>query len=268
VSILSKLVRSASQAGEMPFLEHLEELRWRIIWSLLALGGFMVLAFFLVQWLPVLQYLIRPIEPYLEGEKLKVLSPTTPFFLTMKLALWIGLILASPVIIYHVWSFVSPALLPKEKRAIVPALYMGLLLFIGGVALAYYMVLPLSLRFMMQFQMESLEPAIVAGEYLGFVVQLLLAFGIMFEMPVLIMVLSALGIVHSRMLASGRRYALVLITIGASLVTPADVLSTILLMAPLLLLYELSIAIAKLIERNRARAAAEDPWVDSPWAAQ
>lgn len=250
----------------MPFLDHLEELRWRIIWSLLALAAGMVVGFVLVYKLPVLPWLIRPVEPYLEGQTLAYLSPTDPFVVTLQLGLVVGLILILPILIYHVWSFVSPALLPREKRAIVPALYLGLVLFIAGVALAYFLVLPLSLRFLMQFQVDAMAPNLIAPAYLGFVVKLLLAFGIMFEMPVVILILSVLGLVNSGMLAKQRRYAIVLITIAASLVTPADILSTFILMAPMLLLYEFSIGMAKFVERRRARAAKDNPWLDAPWA--
>jgi sec-independent protein translocase protein TatC len=245
-------------AAEMPFLEHLEELRWRILWSLIALVAFTVAGFFLVKTFNVLSLLILPVQPFLNGSHLAYLSPTDPFMLTLQLALAVGLILSSPVIVYQIWAFVSPALLSSEKRAIVPALYLGLVLFAAGVSMAYFIVLPLSLRFMMSFETEALMPMLTANAYLGFVIKLLLAFGIMFEMPVVMLILSLLGIVHSRTLASGRRYALVIITIAASMITPADLLSTLLLMGPLLVLYEASIVMAKFVERRRQRIAAAE----------
>ncbi|HWV56745.1 MAG TPA: twin-arginine translocase subunit TatC [Longimicrobiales bacterium] len=263
-----KVLQARSPTGEMPFLDHLEELRWRIIWSLVAVVSGAVIGFVFVYYLPVLDWLSQPIQPFLNGEKLMVLTPAGSFMITVKLGLWVGIILAAPVVIYQVWAFVSPALLPHEKRAIVPALYFGLLLFAAGVALAYFFVLPLSLRFLASFQVDALEYNIVATEYLSFVVQMLLAFGLMFELPIVILVLAVLGIVNSKMLASGRRYALVLITIGACVVTPGDVSSSIFLMLPLLLLYEVSIWLARMIERRRAAAAAEDAWSEASWAAE
>jgi sec-independent protein translocase protein TatC len=162
-------------------------------------------------------------------------------------------------VFYHVWSFLSPALLPRERRAIVPALYLGLVLFAGGVALAYMIALPFTIEFMMNFQVASLEPNITAGFYFSFVTKLLLAFGIMFEMPVAVLVLSALGLVTSGFLRAKRRYAIAILAIVAAMITPGDaVTATVILLGPLLVLYELSIGLARLVERGRARAAAAD----------
>src|SRR4051794_34969902 len=156
-------------AGEMPFLDHLEELRWRLIWSLIAVTVCAVAGFFLVTRLDVLGILVAPIKPFLHGSKLKYLSPTEPFFITLKLAISVGLVLASPIVIYQIWAFLSPALLPSEKRYIVPSLYLGLVLFGLGVVMSYEIVLPMTLSFTMGFQTESLEQSIVIGEYLSFV---------------------------------------------------------------------------------------------------
>src|SRR5215217_1768004 len=141
-------------AGEMPFLDHLEELRWRLIWSLIAVTLCAVLGYFLVTRLDVLGLLVEPIKPFLHGTKLKYLSPTEPFFITLKLAVSVGLVLASPIVIYQIWAFLAPALLPSEKRVIVPALYMGVVLFLVGVVMSYEIVLPMTLKFTMGFQTE------------------------------------------------------------------------------------------------------------------
>jgi sec-independent protein translocase protein TatC len=223
--------------AEMPFLDHLEELRWRLIWSLTAVVLFAIIGFALAAHFDLLGFLVEPIEPFLHGSKLKDLSPTVPFFITLKLGILVGLILASPVVIYHVWAFLSPALLPTEKRAIVPSLYLGVVLFAIGMAMAYYLVLPVTLRFTMGFQTESLEQAIVIEEYLSVVVRLLLAFGLVFEMPVVILALSALGVVTPQFLASKRRYAIAIITVVSSVITPGDVVTvTVLMMLPLVAL--------------------------------
>lgn len=258
-----RFFRSARATDEMPFLEHLEELRWRILWSLVALLIGAVIGFVLVEAFQVLELLIRPIQPLLGGTKLKYLSPTEPFFLTIKLALVVGFLLAFPVIFYQLWAFVSPALTDTERRYIVPALYMGLVLFLMGVALGYFAALPVTLKFMMGFQAEVLEQNIVAGPYLAFVVKLLLAFGVLFELPVVILVLAALGIVDSKMLAEKRRHAIFIITVLASVITPGDViLLTLFLIAPLMLLYEFSIGLAKFVERRRVEPAGQE----SQWA--
>ena len=244
-------------AGEMPFLDHLEELRWRLIWSLVAVMVCAVAGYFLVTRLDVLGLLVEPIKPFLRGTKLKYLSPTEPFFITLKLAVSVGLVLASPIVIYQIWAFLAPALLPSEKRVIVPALYMGLVLFALGVLMCYKVVLPMTLNFTMGFQTESLEQSIVIGEYMGFVTRLLLAFGAVFELPVVVLILSAVGLVTPEFLAGKRKHAMVIITVMASLLTPGDVITlTIMMMVPLFFLYELSIALSKLVTRRRRAAAA------------
>ncbi len=241
---------------EMPFLDHLEELRWRLLWSLIAVVISTVVGYVIVTQLNVLGLLITPIEPFLEGSRLKYLSPMEPFFITLKLAVTLGLILASPVVVYQIWAFLSPALLPSEKKTIVPALYFGLLLFLAGVAVAYYVVLPLTLSFSMGFQTEALEQSIVVNEYLSVVTRLLIGFGLVFELPVVITVLAALGLVTPDFLASKRRHAIAAITILSSLITPGDVMSTIIMMIPLIFLYEVSIVVSRMLYRRRAAATA------------
>jgi sec-independent protein translocase protein TatC len=238
--------------GEMPFLDHLEELRWRLLWSLLALIVGALVGFILVDRMDAMQLLIRPIEPFLNGGKLKYLSPTDPFFVTIKLSIIAGLVMASPIIIYQIWAFLAPALLPSEKRVIVPALYMGVVLFVIGVVMSYELVLPMTLKFTMGFQTEFLDQSIVIGPYMAMVTRLLLAFGVVFELPVVILILSALGLVTPEFLASKRRHAIAGITILAAVLTPGDVITvTIMMMAPLVLLYELSILLSRVVTRRR-----------------
>ena len=243
--------------GEMPFLDHLEELRWRILWSVLALIVASVVGFVLVDRMNAMQLLIRPIEPFLDGGKLKYLSPTDPFFVTIKLALITGLVLSSPIMVYQAWAFLAPALLPSEKRVIVPALYMGVVLFIVGVVMSYRLVLPMTLKFTMSFQTEFLDQSIVIGPYMAMVTRLLLAFGVVFELPVVILILSALGLVTPEFLASKRRHAIAGITVLAAVLTPGDVITvTLMMMAPLVLLYEFSIVLSRLVARRRRIGAA------------
>jgi len=241
------------QKGEMPFLDHLEELRWRLLWSAVAVAVAAGIGFFLVHYLGVVEVLIRPIQPLLgEGERLDYLSPADPFFLVLKLSVVIGLILASPVVIYQIWAFLSPALEDHERKVIIPALYLGLVLFVAGVAMAYYLALPITLRFVMGFLPGLLEQQIVAGPYLAFVTRLLLAFGIVFELPVVVMILTSLGLLTPDFLRNKRRHAVVGITVLASFLSPGDVITvTLLMMVPLILLYELSILLSVLIYRGR-----------------
>jgi len=253
-----KFRSSTNPSAEMPFLEHLEELRWRILWSLIALVVCAFLAFAVVLKFDVIGLLKRPIEPYLvdNNGKLIILGVTDGFFISFKIAIAMGVTLASPIIFYQVWGFLAPALLPKERRAIVPALYLGLILFAAGAALAYYAALPFTLKFMLNFQSESLEPQITAPLYFSFVVKLMMGFGIIFEMPVVIMVLTAIGVANSKFLSAKRRYAIGAMAILAAMITPGDAITaTVILMGPLMLLYELSIVLSKLVERRRLRDA-------------
>jgi sec-independent protein translocase protein TatC len=245
-----------ASSGDMPFLDHLEELRWRLLWSLIAIVIFTIAGFFLVTHFRVLGLLTAPIEPLLGGSKLKYLNPIQPFFITLKLSLLVGLILSSPIVGYQIWAFLAPALKPSEKRAIVPSLTFGLFLFAGGVAMAYFVALPVTLQFTMGFQTESLEQAIVITEYVSIVIRLLMAFGLVFEMPVVIVALAALGLVTPEFLAAKRRHAIALITVVSAVITPGDVITlTFMMMVPLILLYEISISLAKIVVRRRRIAS-------------
>lgn len=246
-------------AAEMPFLEHLEELRRRLIWILLALGVSAVVGVVAVSELNVLGWLQRPIQPYLEGGRLAFTSPTEPISITFKLGFLLGLVLASPVIVAQLWAFLSPALYTSERRVIVPALIAAMLLFLGGVALGYLVALPLGLRFLLTFQTQALLPWITVGEYLKFAIRVVLAFGVIFELPIVILILSALGIVTPAMLRHYRRHAILVLALVAAILTPADLVSMLIMLAPLVLLYEASVWVAVLVTRGRERRLADEP---------
>lgn len=250
----------------MPFLDHLEEFRWRVLWSLIALAVGSGVGILLVIKFGVLGILLSPLQAVMaempgamgDPERLKFISPTEPFFFVLKMGVLTGVILASPIVIYQVWAFLSPALEKHEKRVIVPSLYFGLLLFAAGVAMAYYIALPVTLQFLVFFAQEYFEPMITAGPYFSFVTKLLIAFGIVFELPVVVMILSALGLVTPSFLRRKRRHALVAITVLASFLSPGDVITvTVLMMIPLALLYEVSIVLSAIIYRRREERAAE-----------
>ena len=262
------LAKSGNPKAEMPFLDHLEELRWRILWSLLALIVGVVAGLILVLYFNVVELLRRPAtEIFGESFQLIILSPEGNFIILLQLALLVGLVLASPVLIYQVWCFFSPALEKREKRAIVPALIMGLVLFLAGVALAYFIVLPLALRFFVGILSDILVPSWTATYYLGFVVKMLLAFGIVFELPVVVLVLSVLGVITPQFLRTKRRHAFVAILILASFISPGDMINvTILMTVPLIALYEFGIFLSVLVWRKREereREADSSPPEDS-----
>lgn len=255
--------RRKNLRGEMPFLEHLEELRWRILWSLLAIVLGTFIGFVVVQRFGVVEILLAPYRDYVPDAKLIYLSITDPFFVTLKLGVLVGLILAFPIVMYQLWSFLAPALDKHEKRVIVPSLYFGLLLFVAGAAMAYYIALPVTIPFLMGFQTEFLESSLEVNRYFGFVTKLLVAFGVVFELPVVVMILSALGLVTPSFLRRKRRHALVINTILASVLSPGDVITvTILMMIPIAILYEVSIGLSALIYRRREKrihSASQEP---------
>lgn len=253
--------------AEMPFLDHLEELRRRVIWSLGALIVLSVAGFFLVTRLDVIGVLERPFHHVMPDHDLLFTSPTTPVMVTLKLSFVLGLILALPVIAYHAWAFFSPALYEHERRFIVPAIAVGFALFLAGIAMAYFLTLPLGLQFLLGFQAESLSPIITIDEYLRFATRLILAFGIIFEMPVVLVLLGMLGIVTPEGLRKYRRHAVVGLAVASALLTPADVGTMLMLLVPMFLLYELSIWLVKLVaggahRRWTVRGQAEPPAQD------
>jgi sec-independent protein translocase protein TatC len=243
----------------MPFLEHLEELRWRILYSLVAVAVGTALGWVVVNHYDLLDLLKRPIAPYLPGGRLTFTSPTEPFMLTLKLAFATGVVLASPVVIYQIWAFLAPALYPREKRLIVPALSVGVVLFLAGAVVAYLVVLPAALQVLFTFQREDLTALITIDRYFGFAVPLILAFGLVTELPLVVAILAALGLVTPRFLARNRRYALVIAAFGAALLTPPDAVSMLMMMVPLVLLYEIGILAAWVAARRRARRVQAAP---------
>lgn len=241
--------------AEMPFLDHLEELRRRMLWSLLAVAVCFGIGLAAVHYLDVTRFLVEPGQELFGPEwRLVYLAPADSFFIFLKISLTAGLVLASPLIIYHAWAFLAPALEKHEKRTLAPALFMGLVLFLTGVALAYFIALPLSLRIFTRFMADVMEPNWTATGYIGHVVKLLLGFGIVFELPVLVMILSVLGLVTPAFLRAKRRHAIVVVTVVASLLSPGDMVQvTVLMMVPLVLLYEFSILLSALMWRRRER---------------
>ncbi|HEY4215522.1 MAG TPA: twin-arginine translocase subunit TatC [Gemmatimonadaceae bacterium] len=243
-------------AGEMPFLDHLEELRWRIIYSLGAVVVGLAVGFFIVLHFDVLNLLERPILPYLRGHHVIATHPTDGLQLIMSSGMWLGFIIASPVILYQVWMFLTPALYKHERRYLIAALGGGIVLFALGALFAYAVMLPMSLPWLFKLFGNALEPMITAENYFGFVFSMVLTFGLAFELPVLVLLLAAARLVSPQMLSRFRRHAIVLIVAVAGFLTPGDiVMSTLALAIPLYLLYELSVLVAYVIWRKRDHAA-------------
>ena len=247
-----------TKSGEMPFLDHLEELRWRIIYSLGSLIVAVGIGFFIAMKYDVVGLLARPILPLVPEHKLVFTHPGEGFTVILNAATTFGVVMASPVILYQIWSFLAPALHIHEKRIAIVVLISGVALFIAGALLAFLVVVPLALPWLMGFAGPSLIPLITAGEYFGFVFAMVLTFGVSFELPIVILALSALGIVTPSLLSRYRRHAVVAIVIIGAFLTPGDLVWTTLWLAvPLYALYEISIAASWVIYRRKERHRAQ-----------
>jgi sec-independent protein translocase protein TatC len=243
----------------MSFLEHLEELRRRMLWSLGALVLGAVVGFWVTTQYNVIGLLTRPVRPLLEDGRLTYLHPTEPFMVSIKVGIFVGVVIALPIVFYHFWRFVAPGLMENEKRIFVPALLSSVGLFVGGAALAFFFVLPFGLKFFLGFATESLEPMITINDYFSFAMQVTLMFGLVFETPLVILVLSWVGILPVRVLTRYRRHAIAVMAIVSAALTPADVVSMLLMLVPLYLLFEISVTLAGVIERRRERRASLAP---------
>ena len=242
---------------EMPFLDHLEELRWRLLYSLAALIIGVIIAFVLFTRFDIFTLLQRPILPLLGGKHLVYTHPADPFRITMSAALALGTIFALPVILYQAWRFLSPALYSHEKRVVIPVFIAGTVLFLGGVCLSFFVILPLTLRMLTGIQATGLDAMITARDYFGFAISMSLALGAVFELPIAILGLTAMGLVTPAFLNRYRRHALVLCLVGSAFITPgADPLSLFALAAPLYFLFEVSVGVSAVVYRRRQRREA------------
>lgn len=234
----------------MSLVEHLEELRKRIIISLVAITAGMAGCFIFKG--PLLQRLIAP----LNGKELITLSPPESFMTVFKVAAYGGLIIASPIIIYQIWAFVAPGLQAREKRIIITATIFTTLLFLGGVAFAWSLVLPRGLDFLLNYENQVFNQQVQASRYFSFVAMFLLGFGLIFELPAMILTLARLGIVNAKMLAKNRKYAILAGSVISAALTPGqDAFSMIAMAVPFVFLYEISIHLSRLVQRSRSRQA-------------
>ncbi len=243
----------------MPFLDHLEELRWRIVKSLAALGvaGVISFAFAYTQLDKIIAVLIAPIAPMLESGKLYYTHPMGPFTIIMQVGGVLALVLASPVVGYQLWAFLSPALTDRERKTIAPVLAFAALLFLTGIALAVLVFVPVTVNLLMALPTGALAPLITAEQYFGFVFFICLAFGAVFELPILALVLTALGLITPRTLTSARRWAVAVSLVLCMVITPGDaIISTVVLWVPVYGLYEMSIVVSWFVYRARKRREA------------
>jgi sec-independent protein translocase protein TatC len=253
------------EAGRMPLLDHLIELRNRLMWS----AGSIIVAFLVCYQFKeaIYRFLSHPLAEVFAGEtgrKMIATGLTEIFFTYIKVSFWAACCIAFPVIAMQLWKFVAPGLYKNEKRAFLPYLSATPILFIMGASLAYFVVIPYAFRFFVSFETPGgpgalpIEIEAKVNEYLSLVMTLLLAFGVAFQLPVLLTLLARAGIITSQNLISKWRYAVVAMFGIAAVLTPPDIVSQTSLAIPLILLYVLSIFSCRYVERQRAKREAEE----------
>lgn len=226
----------------MSFLEHLEELRSRLLISLGSIGAATLVAFFFSDQLLILLY--QPLKDLLA---LHTSSFVETFTVCIKVSAVVGLFVSFPIIMYQMWRFISPGLYEKERKSLLPFIVSAWIFFIVGGLFAYFIMLPLALKMMVKFTPEGLQNTWFISKYISIVLTLIVACGILFDMPLVIVLLAKLGIVDPRTLAKYRGYALLLSFVLAAVMTPPDPITQLMLGAPLYILFELSIALSRLL---------------------
>jgi sec-independent protein translocase protein TatC len=232
------------ESREMPFLEHLEELRRRLIISIGSILILSIAGYFVSDY--VLNFITRPVD------EVYFMGVAEAFGVKIKISLFIGLFLSVPIIFYQLWQFVAPGLYQKEIALILPVVLAMSFFFIAGASFCFYLVLPIGIKFLLGFGTEKLKPLLSVGKYVSFVGWMTVAFGAVFELPVVTYVLGKLGIVDAPMLRRGRRFAVLGILVVSAVATPSpDMFSQVLLAVPLYSLYEISIILVALTGKKR-----------------
>lgn len=233
---------------EMSFLEHLEELRWRIIYSIIGIVVGTIIAWIFIDFL-VDVVLLKPAKD--SGAVLQNLRPFGQLFLFMQIAIMVGMIISIPNIFYQFWQFISPALRKKERRYIFWIVVFSSVCFLAGIAFAYFAMLPLTLQFAAQFGSESIKNEFAIDEYMSIIISVMLTAGLVFELPMISFFLSKLGILKPSFMIKYRRHSIVIIMVLAAFLTPgADPVSQLVLAVPLVVLYEISILISKISQKK------------------
>ncbi len=245
--------------AKMSFFDHLTELRGRIVWSLVGAGiGLLISLVFAER---IIRFISRPLSA--RGTELVFVSLTEGFWTYMKVAMVSGLFIASPIVLWNVWAFVAPGLHRHERKYAGPFVIVGSVLFLLGGAFALLVIVPYATQFLLNFgEGLGLRPMITLQSYVDFVLKFSLAFGLVFEMPVIITLLSLIGVVTPEFLSKNRKYAILINFVIAAILTPTpDAFNQSLMAGPLIMLYEVGILSARLFRRrrNRAAAAAAEP---------
>lgn len=248
-----------AEGGEpMGLMDHLSELRSRLVRCCIAVGIGFGICWAVVD--PIFDVLIHPLLAVLPaGTHAQYTTLPEAFFTRMYIAFVAGVFLASPAIFYQIWAFVAPGLYDEEKRHILPIAFLSAVFFIAGGAFCYFIVFPFAFSFFVSYSTPDIVITPKVSDYLSFVLKLLIAFGLIFEMPIFTLFLARMGILTAAMMRRGRRYAIVGIFILAAILTPPDVVSQLLMACPMLLLYEASIWVAAAFGRKRKPPAEDAP---------
>lgn len=233
-----------SAGGKMSFLEHLDELRRRLVIAIVAVfGGFLVALFYINR---IFEFVMKPLQEILPaGGRLIYTEPTEAFMLQLKVAALAGLVLAAPLVMFQVWLFVAPGLYAKEKRFALPFVFFSSLFFVGGAAFSHFVVFPIAWGFLASFTTDYMEFTPKVSSTFSLYARMLLAFGLVFQMPTVVFALARMGVVTAGFLVRNIKYAILIIFVVAAVITPtSDVVTQSLMAAPMIVLYGLSIAIA------------------------
>jgi sec-independent protein translocase protein TatC len=243
------------EKSTMSMTDHLSELRFRLI----RIAWVLVLGFFAAYVFSekLFDFIRAPIMPFMPKTStgLFFTSPIEKFMAHVKVSFFAGCILSSPLWLYQIWAFIAPGLYRREKRYAISFLFFGIGLFVGGIAFAYFIILPVAFSFLLGFGGTTDSPMITISEYLDFILKFFLAFGFSFEMPLILVFLGLMGLISTDQLRAGRRWAVVIIAVISAVATPPDAMSMVALMVPLVALYEASIWILMLLKKTQSNSA-------------
>lgn len=262
-NLKKRFPRKLKTDEKIPFTTHLEELRYRIILCLIAVGTGFILSYLVKE--RIFRFLMEPLLKVLPVDQNYLIFTGLPeaFFTYLKLSLFGGIFLGSPVVLYQIWSFVVPGLHSQEKRYFLPFVFFSTSFFFAGASFCFYMVFPYGFQFFTGFGTEHIRALPAMKEYLSIATKLLLAFGIVFEMPLFTFFLAKIGLVNHKMMLDKWRYAVVIMFMGAAILTPPDIFTQVLMAGPLILIYFLSVGVARVFGKKKVLEEEDEAGVEA-----